>query len=198
MRTDDDDKTAWSGHSQHLLLTGVNPVNHWVLGRLLAAGRSLTLFPSVVPGDCGTASLNVSMPRGWASTPAVMPRHTSGGVEDWASNPCGKDHVANVPDHLVLWRVTESSIVNKPIGYMAWSCPSTDGLRRVPVCHVDMEVPVADDLEKHDLAVVRHIPVGSKAADGPFQILNIRRPRVTEKLVPCRDRHGSSAAAVVR
>src|SRR5688572_2849924 len=61
MRTDDKDKTAWSGHSQHPLLTSDNLVNHRVLGRLLAAGRSLTLFPSVVPGDCGTASLNVSM-----------------------------------------------------------------------------------------------------------------------------------------
>jgi hypothetical protein len=118
MRTDDNDKTAWSGHSQHLLLTGVNPVNHWVLGRLLAVGRSLTLLPSVVPGDCGTTSLNVSMPCGWA-TPTVMPRHTSGEAEGWASHPCGKDHVAYVPDHLVLWRVTESSTVNKPIRYMA-------------------------------------------------------------------------------
>jgi hypothetical protein len=70
---------------------------------------------------------------------------------------------------------------------MAWSGPSTDGLRRVPMSHVAMKLLVASDLEKHNLAVVRHVLVGLKAANGRFQILNIRRPRVTEKLVSCRD-----------
>jgi hypothetical protein len=61
------------------------------------------------------------------------------------------------------------------------------------MCHVDMEVPVAGDLEAHDFAVVRQIPIGPEAADSPFQSLDIGRPRITEKLVPCPDRHGTSA-----
>ena len=60
-----------------------------------------------------------------------------------------------------------------------------------------MEFPVANDLEKHNLAVVRCVRIGPEAADGPFQILNIRRPRVTEKVVSCRNRHGPSAATAL-
>jgi hypothetical protein len=66
---------------------------------------------------------------------------------------------------------------------MARSCPSSDGLRRVPMSDVAMKLPVTHDIEKYNLAIVRHVRVRLKAADGRFQILNIRHPRVTEKLV---------------
>jgi hypothetical protein len=46
-----------------------------------------------------------------------------------------------------------------------------------------MKLPVTHDLEKYHLAIVCHARVRLKAADGPFQILNIRHPRITEKLV---------------
>jgi hypothetical protein len=39
-----------------------------------------------------------------------------------------------------------------------------------------MEMFVAGDLEQHDFAVVRQVPVGVEAADGTFQILNICYP----------------------
>jgi len=90
--------------------------------------------------------------------------------------------------------MTESAIVDEPFGHLGRSGPSTDGPRRVPMSHVAMELLVAGDLEKHNLAVVRHVPVGLEAANGPFQILNIRRPRITEKFVSCR---GGLAAAPV-
>jgi hypothetical protein len=115
-----------------------------------------------------------------------------------ASDPCGKNHGANVPDHVVRRRITESSIVNKPIGHTAWSSPPIDGLRRMPMSYVAMEVVVAGDLEQYNLAVVRHVPVGLEAADGAFQIRNIRRPGVAEELASGRDRPGPSAAAVSR
>jgi hypothetical protein len=67
----------------------------------------------------------------------------------------------------------------------------------MPMSHIAVEVLVADDLEEHDLAVVRHVPIGVESTDSIFQILDIRRPRVTEKLVSCRDR-ASVAAAVER
>jgi hypothetical protein len=51
-----------------------------------------------------------------------------------------------------------------------------------------MKVRVADRLEKYDLTVVRRVWFGLKPTDGGFQLLNIRcHPRVTEKLVSCRD-----------
>jgi hypothetical protein len=61
-----------------------------------------------------------------------------------------------------------------------------------------MKVSVTSDLEEHYLAVVRHVRVGFEAADGPFQVINVRRPRVTEKLVSCRDPHRAFAATVSR
>src|SRR5687767_9496236 len=77
--------------------------------------------------------------------------------------------------------------MDEPGGHMARSGPSVDSLRGVLMGHVAVKVLVATDLEKGDLAVVRHVPVGFEAANGRFQILNIRRPRVTEKVVSCRD-----------
>ena len=104
------------------------------------------------------------------------------------SDACGKHHVANLPDHVVVSRITESSIVNEPVRHVPRSCPSSDGLRRVPMSHVAMKVRVANRLEKYNLAVVRRVWVGLKPTDGRFQLLNIRRhPRVTEKLVSCRN-----------
>src|SRR5687767_2292948 len=81
---------------------------------------------------------------------------------------------------------------------MAGSGPPTEGLRRVPMRHVAVKVLVATDLEQHNLAVVRHAPIGLEAANGRFQILDIRRPRVTEKSVSGRDHHRPAAATVVR
>ena len=105
-----------------------------------------------------------------------------------ASDACGKHHVANLPDHVVVSRITESSIVNKPVRHPPRSCPSSDGLRRVPMSHVAMKVGVANRLEKYNLAIVRRVWVGLKPTDGRFQLLNIRgHPRVTEQLVSCRD-----------
>jgi hypothetical protein len=60
-----------------------------------------------------------------------------------------------------------------------------------------MKMLVTNDLEKHHVAVVLHVWVGLEAADRSFQILNIRRPRVAEKLVSRRDRRRSSAVAVL-
>src|SRR4030095_11706869 len=130
-----------------------------------------------------------------SSSPRIEATHRRG----WPSDACGKHHVANVADHLVVWRVTESPVMNEPIGHMAGSCPSSDGLRRMPMSHVAMKVLVANHLKKRNLAVVRHVWVGPKAADGRFQPLDVRRlPRTTEKLVSCRNPHRSSAAAVLR
>ena len=50
--------------------------------------------------------------------------------------------MSRMPDHVVVWRAPESPIVYEPIGHMAWSCPSSDGLRRVPMSHVAMKVSV--------------------------------------------------------
>jgi hypothetical protein len=61
-----------------------------------------------------------------------------------------------------------------------------------------MKVTVAGDLEEHDLARVHHMSIDPEPADGGFQPLNIRRPRVGEKVVSCRDRHGPAAAALLR
>jgi len=60
-----------------------------------------------------------------------------------------------------------------------------------------MKLLITNDLEKHDLAVVLHVWGGLEAADRSFQILDVCRPRVTEKLVSGRDRRRSSAMAVV-
>jgi hypothetical protein len=98
-------------------------------------------------------------------------------------NRCRKNHVANVPNDVVLRRIVESPIVDEPVGHMPWSGPSTHGLRCVPMSHVAVKVPVAGDLEKHNLAVVRPVPVRLEAANGRFQLLNIRCPRITEKSV---------------
>jgi hypothetical protein len=99
------------------------------------------------------------------------------------SHPCRTNHFANLAKHVVLGRTAESSVVDEPIRHLARSGPSTGGLRRVPMRHVAMKVLVANDLEKHDLAVVRSVPIGLEAANGPFQVLNVRRPRITEKSV---------------
>jgi hypothetical protein len=81
-----------------------------------------------------------------------------------------------VPDDVVVWRITEAPIMNEPIGHMARSCPSSDGLRRVPMSHVAMKVSVTSDLEEHHLAAICHDRVGVEAADCRFKVLNIRRP----------------------
>ena len=115
-----------------------------------------------------------------------------------ASDPGGTDHVTNMPHHLLLRCITECSAVHKSIGNTPWSCPSTHHLGRVPVSHVDMEVLIAGDLEKHDFAVVLQMPVGFEAPNGRFQGLNLRRPGIAEKSVSDRDRRRASAAAVLR
>jgi hypothetical protein len=61
-----------------------------------------------------------------------------------------------------------------------------------------MEVPIADELKKHDFAVVHEMAIGLKAPDRGFQGLDIRRPQIAEKVVSRRDRHATSTAAVVR
>jgi hypothetical protein len=61
------------------------------------------------------------------------------------------------------------------------------------MCHVDVKLSVAGDLETHDFAIVRQTRVGPEAVDSAFQGLNIRRPPVTEKLVFCRDRRVTAA-----
>lgn len=84
----------------------------------------------------------------------------------WTSDACGKHHVANVPDQLAVWGVTESPVMNELSAHLARSCPSSDGLRRAPMSHVAMKVLVANHLKKRNMAVVRHVWVGLKPADG--------------------------------
>jgi hypothetical protein len=55
--------------------------------------------------------------------------------------------------------------------------------RVVPMCHVDVKVPVAGDLEKHDATVVRQRSICRKSADCCLQRLNIRSPGSGEKFV---------------
>jgi hypothetical protein len=64
--------------------------------------------------------------------------------------------------------------------------------------HVDVEVSIARDLETHHFAGVRQILIDPEAVDGAFQGLNIRRPRIAEQLMSCRDRHRTAARAGVR
>ena len=113
-----------------------------------------------------------------------------------ASHPCGKYHVAYVTDQVILWGVAESSIVNEAIGHTAWSCPSPDAPRRVLMCHIDVEVVVADELEKHDFASVRGMCIRPELADRCFQRLNIRRPQMGEKLMSRQDRRSLRARRV--
>jgi hypothetical protein len=45
-----------------------------------------------------------------------------------------------------------------------------------------MEVPIADELKKHDFAVVHEMAIGLKAPDRRFQSRDVRRPRIAERL----------------
>jgi hypothetical protein len=51
------------------------------------------------------------------------------------------------------------------------------------MCHVDVKVPVAGDLEKHQPTVVRQRSICRKSADRCLQRLNIRRPGSSQKFV---------------
>ena len=116
---------------------------------------------------------------------ASIRRHPKPGAPK-PSDACGKHHVANLPDHVVVSRITESSIVNKPVRHVPRSCPSSDGLRRVPMSDVAMKVRVANRLEKYNLAVVRRVWVGLKPTDGRFQLRSsprVRRAMFSEPLL---------------
>lgn len=111
----------------------------------------------------------------------------------------GTHHVTNMPDDVLLWRISESPVVNKPIEHVAGPRPSSDGLGRVPVRHIAMQVLVAYDLEQRNLAGIHHALAGGEATDRQLQLLNIRRPRrVTEKLVSRRDPRWPFAVSALR
>ena len=95
-------------------------------------------------------------------------------------------------------RVTESPIMNEPIGHVARSGPSREGLRRVPMSHVAVKVFVTGNLEKRHVTDGCHTRVRLEAGDGPFQTLDIRGPGVSEKLVSCRDPRRAFTAVVSR
>src|SRR5687767_15559479 len=115
------------------------------------------------------------------------------------SDPCGKNHVPDVADDLLLCCPTEPSIMNKPVGHMPRPCPSIDGPRRVPMSHVAMKVLVANHFKERNLAAIRHVWVDLEPSDGRLQLLNSRRPpRVAEKVVSCGNPRRRCAAAVLR
>jgi hypothetical protein len=67
-----------------------------LLSRLLGARRMLALFPSVPP-----TRERLCQQLG-ADAGAHVPIQAA--PVGWASNPCGKDHLSNVAEHLVLCR----------------------------------------------------------------------------------------------
>ena len=81
------------------------------------------------------------------------------------SNPFGKDHIPNLPEYLARRRIAERSIVNKPFTQTGWPRPSCHGRGLVLVSHVDMKMPIAADLEKYDLTVVRKRSLCRESSD---------------------------------
>jgi hypothetical protein len=102
--------------------------------------------------------------------------HFGGQWSDSQSNPFGEDHVPNRPEELARARLAERSIVNKPFAQTGWPSPSRHRRRLVPVSHVDMKTPVAVDLEKCDLTVVRMRSIFRESSNRCLQRLDIRRP----------------------
>jgi len=116
------------------------------------------------------------------------------GIIRWSKN-----HVPDVPHHPIRRRIPpEPSVVNKSIRHSRRACPSIDGQRGMLVCHVDMKLVVARDLEEDHLAVVRERTVRCQSCDGGLQRRNVGRPRIGAKRVPGRDDPRAFAVAVIK
>src|SRR5438132_3526868 len=107
------------------------------------------------------------------------------------SDPIGKNHVADLSNHLRRGRMAELAVVDEPLGEVRWPGPAADLFGRIPMRDVDVKARVVGNLEEYDLAVVGQRALRLEAPDCDLRGLDPFGPGVGEQLA----RRGEVAVA---